>query len=1470
LAFDAGTIDATLTLNRNPFTAGIAAAKAEARKLEREGISVPIRTTLDRTSLQKVKAQIERAVSSITVRARLEQASLARIRQQISRVVGRIDVRLNLSASDIAALRARISAIRATVRVDIDVDDAALNNLRGRIRGFGNDAGNAFNGAGSRFRLMASLIIGLAPVIGSALVGIVGAAGALGSAFGVLLAGVSAFALVAAPAFKAINEATKQNTKTAQENAAAQKAVRNAQYAVTRARENAAQNEIQSARAIGDAQRALVRAREDAAEGAIRAARAVADAQENLRRTQEAAAESAQRASRAVAQAERGVADAQRTAQRAQEDLNRARRDAIEELEDLKLALRGGALSEEQAMLDLEAAQLRFNEAVREGTKGNELKQLELNVRQASLAVDEARERYGDLQEESAEWAKTGVEGSRGVKDAQEALNDANQGVKDSEQALADARLEQARDARDSQRAIADAQRDVADARAEQAKQAIEGQHAIQDAERNLAEVQADAARQRLEDQRAIADAIADLRDTQSSAIDEAISKYNELSPAMRRAADALSILKGQFKELQKATEEAVADAFIANFRAAGVLLGSLAPIINSTAKGFETIGQLMEMYFGSPEWLKFRDFVASNISPVMIKFFLILAYGTQGVMNLIQAFKPLTDWMLDALVGGMMDFANWSNSLSDNPRFIQFLERAKIAIPAVLEFLGKFIRFIWDLSVALEPAGTLVLKFFSMIFDAVNMLSPDQLALVIGGIGILIGIFAGGLISIAGWAIGIAGVVAALGHLYSTNEQVRSSVDGFLSVLRDAFLPIWNTIADAWQQRILPALQKLWIAIKDNILPVFTQLWQTFEAKVLPNLQSLIDTIFNQLIPAFLDWFTQAQPVIAWFLDIFGNVLLVVFNTAVQVIDGALQAISGLFTFFVGVFTGDWEKMGEGLRMIWEGLWKAIQAILQGAWDLILVVIGGAITALDNAWRRVANIFRDPINWVINVVVNDGILGAWNQVMSWIGAPGLKAERVPELPMFAEGGVVPGYAPRRDTELAAVSPGEAIMVPEWTRAIGEKNVHNMNRIARTKGSGALARMMAREGDPTEVFSVGGIMGRLPRFAYGGVMNHVAFAGAEIERLFGRMPGGIGGVGARANASDHPKGLALDFMTMSNRGLGDRVEQHLYANANRLALKYNIWLQRIRYPGGGWRGMANRGSPTANHMDHVHSSFMPKAGMVGTDPGGGGFVMPDFIGMMTGLFQKLLNFSGFPGKGLMGDAVKQIPTKLIERVMAAARAKIEAWMASMFTTGVAGNASAAGGAAGAGVQAAVNAVASRYGWGQGTPEWNALSFIIQKESGWDPTAANSRSSARGLFQKMTSMHGPVEPSPGGQAEWGLRYIAQRYGTPSKAWAFHKANGHYDNGGWLEPGTTLATNATGRPERILSHNEYNDIQRSGASPEEIAAIVRGVLSELGSGGGDTYNIQLPQQTTVRELADTIDFRKRVSGKGRYSR
>lgn len=78
----------------------------------------------------------------------------------------------------------------------------------------------------------------------------------------------------------------------------------------------------------------------------------------------------------------------------------------------------------------------------------------------------------------------------------------------------------------------------------------------------------------------------------------------------------------------------------------------------------------------------------------------------------------------------------------------------------------------------------------------------------------------------------------------------------------------------------------------------------------------------------------------------------------------------------------------------------------------------------------------------------------------------------------------------------------------------------------------------------------------------------------------------IGGV-RPDSLPDHPSGRAVDFMT-TDRGLGDGIANLLINRAGELNIEYIIWRQRIWFPGKGWRQMADRGSVTANHYDHVH------------------------------------------------------------------------------------------------------------------------------------------------------------------------------------------------------------------------------------------------------------------------------------------
>jgi hypothetical protein len=120
-------------------------------------------------------------------------------------------------------------------------------------------------------------------------------------------------------------------------------------------------------------------------------------------------------------------------------------------------------------------------------------------------------------------------------------------------------------------------------------------------------------------------------------------------------------------------------------------------------------------------------------------------------------------------------------------------------------------------------------------------------------------------------------------------------------------------------------------------------------------------------------------------------------------------------------------------------------------------------------------------------------------------------------------------------------------------------------------------------------------------YALGAVKPWVRTAAQEVGDKFDIAT--IYGVGARSEPSDHPRGLATDFMVYKDRAKGDEVAAYVKSNWNRLAVKYIIWYQRID-EGGGFKPMEDRGGITANHMDHVHVSYTDSGGSSGTNTGG--------------------------------------------------------------------------------------------------------------------------------------------------------------------------------------------------------------------------------------------------------------------------
>ncbi len=516
--------------------------------------------------------------------------------------------------------------------------------------------------------------------------------------------------------------------------------------------------------------------------------------------------------------------------------------------------------------------------------------------------------------------------------------------------------------------------------------------------------------------------------------------------------------------------------------------------------------------------------------------------------------------------------------------------------------------------------------------------------------------------------------------------------------------------------------------------------------------------------------------------------------------------------------------------------VWASVNAqggaftVLMNGMAAVRAAMGATADWAVGQYGRIRAAAADPIRWVLQQPFNAGLIAAWNKLNADFA---LGKHVAPVGIPFAVGGQVPGHG-NRDSVRAFLTPGEYVLSkPAIANLGGVAAVDRLHQLARAGVIGPDANLGRRPGDAGRRLK---LMRKVPLdglgFLFGGVQPHVAMAGAEIEQKFGRLPGGIGGVGSRPNVSDHPFGLALDFMTMQNLGLGDRIAGYLQANAARLMVKYLIWRQRIN-EGGGWSPMADRGSITANHFDHVHTSFL-KAGQAGRAFGGNAaFLDPSqLVGdAFKPAYAMAAEVGGrWPGNtaGLFGGA---IATQALDAVKAKAIARMTELMSSVDP----------GGASVERWRPLVLQALARVG--QPASLVDIVLRRMMQESGGNPSAINNwDSNARagypssGLmqvirptfdrFRDVSLVNNLLDPMANVVAS--MRYALGTYG--SLAAAYNKSGG-YRLGG-IVPGSGGPDSVFGRltpGERILTPPQTRSFDRL------VAAVSTSAPNSYGTGG-----------------------------------
>jgi hypothetical protein len=1414
----------------------VAAIRKDLESLKDKKIGVDVDATKARATLADIGLRA-RILSSVSpdIAVRTNAGKVAAEMSALSREVQKLDGR------------------QVKVKVDADTSKAsaqlsAFNRLIGRTGSQAEDTANsfrAFNGV-----LLTTATIG--PALIPVLVGIAGGLLALGPAAiaagaGLVTLGIGFSGI--GDAISALNDQQKNAAKDLQANskriAGAADGVADAQKRMKRAIEDGAES-------ASDAAKRVKRAQADAAQANEAAARRVVDAQEN-------AASRVQDALERQEDAEKSLADAQRASQKAVEDLREARAQAQKDLDDVAAKQRKNAVDERQGVLDLFDATNEFNATQQDPGATNYEKE------QASINLENARIRLEDIRKEETELADTrkkGVNQSDRVKEAEERVKTAVEQQKEAQEDLLKAvgetnktRIEGARavsDAiREQQRTEADGAESVSDALQAQSRAAEDSAEAIADAQEALKRAQKD-----------YANALYESNELGSASAQKLKEAMDALGPSGRAFALFIFGLKDEFQAIRDIIQAGLFPGLTEAIKLlVDTYLPSFTQFMGDLATVFGEIAKVTAQTLSNDSWKAFFAVFAS-VSPQLINnysmIFLNLATVVAQLMTIVAPFAVKFSEALVELTGAAVEFMA---SAEGQKFWTDFFEIVSRVGPHVVKFISALVPAFVHLVEALVPVGTLALDALTAVLEWVAGLDPKVLQGIVVGILTMVVAFqlaAGATILLQaataafsttiGLVVGIVvAVIGVLIYLYTTNETARKIIDGamrgiaavatwlFNNVLKPAFeytAWAWSTLAAgfawAWENVLKPVFSAVGAVARwlwEKILgPVFGFIWAAF--KFMGNTMLWI-------------WENITWPV----FKVFARIAWELWELGLKVAFGLIAA--------------GFKALADGFQWIWDHVLKPL-------FDLFMKYIGDdlvdtfetAVGWIKKHWDKIKDIAKAPVKFVLETVMNNGLIKGFNFLADKLGM-----DKVTPIPLdgFANGGIPygvrPGYTPGVDTHVIAVGGGEAILRPELTRALGRDWVYEAN--ARAKRGG-----------------VAGAMSFLGGFANGGIAWPVN--GASIGTPFGKK-------GPMWSSGYH---TGTDFPARVGTPI------HSVTPGRVASAAWSSWggnLMKINVPGLGTLLYAHQSAFAKREGDQVASG--DTIGYVGATGNVTGPHLHLELRVGNTPIDPMRLFSGqaiVPGQGEEPEEPSRID-KILGGLKSAAswvkdavsnplnwlKSKVEgplgdmkekfgdSWLVKGLTgipekffgslvdkiKGLVG----AGGDSGSGdmsqftgttsqLQKLVQGMAmSNYGWAGN--QWAALNWLVQHESGWNPNAQNPTSTAYGLFQFLDGTwkgHGPKTSNPALQAQYGLEYIKERYGSPEQAKAFWEGhhwyadggivgegngasigslpdNGTmmYDNGGYLPPGITQVVNLTGKPEPVFTSDQFSRMGGTGS-------------------------------------------------------
>ena len=315
-----------------------------------------------------------------------------------------------------------------------------------------------------------------------------------------------------------------------------------------------------------------------------------------------------------------------------------------------------------------------------------------------------------------------------------------------------------------------------------------------------------------------------------------------------------------------------------------------------------------------------------------------------------------------------------------------------------------KFTSTFASIGTAISPITTAMSEGFSSVVGAVGATTTPLTTLkgLVTGVGAgfkaLWGILAANPITLIVAAIAL--VVAALVHLWNTNEEFREFLTDFYE---NHIKPIIDGIKEAFTSLWEEHLKPLW---EENLKPALDGIWET--------IKSLWDQIAN-LIGGIVK---VISPIVESLLKIVGQFI----EDLTTYIGDAIDVLSSIIEFINAVFSGDWEKAWECVKDIFKGIWDLMVDVVKAPINLIIGIINamitGVVAGINLVVRAINSISVDIPDWV-------PLIGGKH-----IGF-NLSEVVAPQIPTLAKGGVLTSPTLAMVGEYAGASNNPEIVTPQ-------------------------------------------------------------------------------------------------------------------------------------------------------------------------------------------------------------------------------------------------------------------------------------------------------------------------------------------------------------------------------------------------------------------------------------------------------